>query len=121
MSLKKLFKSLKDAVEGLGYVFKNEQNFRIQIIVAIITIVLTFYFPLTRPEILLVLSLIFAVLVMETLNTALENLADLLKPRLHHYVKNIKDIMAAAVLLTSLGAAVVGILIFLPHILDLFR
>jgi diacylglycerol kinase len=57
---------------------------------------------------------------MELLNTALEYFTDLLKPRLHHYVSLIKDIMAAAVLLTALGSAVIGLIIFLPHFIKLF-
>jgi diacylglycerol kinase len=58
---------------------------------------------------------IMAVLVLESLNTIFEHLSDILKPRLHDYVRIIKDIMAATVLITSLGALVVGIIIFWPY------
>lgn len=121
MIFQKFLQSIRGAGEGLKHVFKNERNFRVQIAVAVVVLIAVWYFPLSRPEMLLVISLIFAVLVMEVLNTAMETFTDLLKPRLHHYVKNVKDIMAGAVLLTSLGAAIVGLIIFLPRFIDLFR
>jgi diacylglycerol kinase len=53
---------------------------------------------------------------MEILNTALEKFTDLLKPRLHHYVSYIKDIMAGGVLITAIGALVGGGLLFYPYL-----
>ena len=54
---------------------------------------------------------------MELANSAVERVTDILKPRIHDYAKEIKDIMAAAVFLASFVAAVVGLIIFLPYIL----
>ena len=119
--VKKFFKSLRDAISGLGLVFKNERNFRIQTVLAVAVFVAMFFFPLSKTEILLTTALVFAVLVMEILNTAIELFSDLLKPRLHHYVKSVKDIMAGAVFLTSLCALIIGLMIFLPHLIQLFR
>jgi diacylglycerol kinase len=56
-----------------------------------------------------------AVLVLELLNSMLERLVDLVKPRMHGYVRDIKDLMAAAVLVTAGFAAVVGLIILLPY------
>ena len=58
---------------------------------------------------------------MEILNTALEYFTDLLKPRLHSYVYTIKDLMSAAVLVSSLGAVTVGLIIFIPYLVDFFK
>jgi len=120
VSFWRFIKSTKDALRGLRVVFKNEQNFRIQILVGLLVVILAFMFPLKIWEIILLILLLVQVLVMELLNTALEYFTDLLKPRLHHYVSLIKDIMAAAVLLTALGSAVIGLIIFLPHFIKLF-
>lgn len=79
------------------------------------------YFPLRKWEMVAVFLLIVMVLTVEVLNTALERFADLLKPRLHHYVGAIKDIMAAAVLVTSLGALIIGIIILGPYFISLAR
>lgn len=121
MSVKSLFNSFSSAFAGLKHTFKHEQNFRLQFLIALIVLTVTFIFPLKIWEVILVILLLTSVLVMELLNTALEYFADLLKPRLHHYVLIIKDIMAAAVLITSLGALIIGLIIFLPHFLGLIK
>lgn len=121
ISLKRLHRSMRDAVRGLVFTFKNEQNFRIQILIAAIVLVAALIFPLRVWEIILLILLVVLVLVMELLNTAFEYFSDLLKPRLHHYVYIIKDVMAAAVFLTAFGSAAIGIMIFLPHFINLFR
>lgn len=121
MSFKQLGKSFMHAMRGLVYVFKNEQNFRIHTLLTVITVATIYFFPLFTWERVLVIILIVMVLTMELLNTALERFADLLKPRLNYYVGTIKDIMAAAVLITSVGALIIGILILWPHFMTLFK
>ncbi len=76
-----------------------------------------FLLPLILWERVILLTVILAVLVLELLNTGIERLIDLLKPRLDDYVKDVKDVMAAAVLLASFFAVVIGIVIFWPHIM----
>jgi diacylglycerol kinase len=56
------------------------------------------------------------VLVLELMNSIFERMVDILKPRIHHYVEDIKDIMAGTVLVASLGSALIGLLIFWPYI-----
>lgn len=116
--LKRFLKSLKYSLRGLKYALTSEQNFRIQVVVAIVVIIGMIYFPLKVLEIVVILIMIILVLIMEILNTALEYLTDLLKPRLHSYVYTIKDLMAAAVLVSSLGAVIVGLIIFFPYLVD---
>jgi diacylglycerol kinase len=58
-------------------------------------------------------------MLMELANSAVERVADILKPRIHDYVKEIKDIMAAAVFLASMSAVVIGLIIFLPYLFRL--
>lgn len=118
---RQLGKSFKYALRGLVYVFKAEQNFRIQILIALLTVGAIIYFPLSRSENVLLIILIIMVLTMELLNTALERFTDLLKPRLNFYVETIKDIMAAAVFLTALGASIIGLIVLWPHFVSLFH
>jgi len=75
-----------------------------------------FYFRVKPWETVALVLVIVSVLVLELLNTIFEHLSDILKPRLHHYINIIKDLMAAAVLLASLGAIVVGLIIFWPYL-----
>ena len=121
MSIKQFISSVRDAFNGFSIIFRSEQNFRVQTAVSLVVLVAAVYFPLRVWEVILIILLIVMVLTMEMLNTAFEYIADLLKPRLHHYVRSIKDIMAAAVFLTALGAGVIGFIIFLPHFLILWK
>lgn len=115
LDIKKLVKSLRFAVRGIIYVLKNEQNFRIQILLAIIVIALAIYFGVPQWQTIALLMMIGAVLILEMVNTIFEKIADMLQPRIHHYVAIIKDLMAAAVLITSVGAIVIGLIIFWPY------
>jgi len=58
------------------------------------------------------------VILMEIINSAIERITDVLKPRLDNYVKEIKDIMAAAVMLASVIAIIVGLIIFIPYFIN---
>ena len=120
-SLRRLLASFRTAFEGLVFVFKSEPNFRIQIMFGFLAIFLAYIFELRASEWIIVILLIMLVLVMEILNTALEQFTDLLKPRLHHYVKAVKDVMAAAVFITACGSLVVGFIIFWPHVFVVFN
>ena len=121
ISPRRLINSFADAFRGLKHVFKTEQNFRIQLLVGVLVLAAAFYFPLRSWEIILLALLILLVLLVEIFNTAFEKFSDLLKPRLHHYVGVIKDIMAGAVLLVSLVALIVGTIIFYPHLVNLLK
>lgn len=116
LNFKRLFKSFKCAFRGLFEVFKSEQNFRIQAAISLAVIFLMFYFRITAAEKVALLMLIIWVLVLELINSIFERLSDLLKPRIHAYVREIKDIMAATVLVVAAGAAVIGLLIFWKYI-----
>ena len=119
-SFRKLFKSFRYATRGLKYVLKNEQNFQIEILGGIFVVILMYLFPTRSLEKIALFIVIFAVLVMELINTIFERVVDMLKPRVHPYAQLVKDVMAAAVLLSSVGAVIVGIIIFWPYFQDLF-
>lgn len=116
----RVFKSFRDAGRGVAYVFRHEQNFRIQLCFALVVIAAMFVFGLRTSEMVVVLLLIVLVLLLEFLNSAFEKFIDIVKPRLAYQVEVIKDILAAMVLFASLGASVIGLIIFWPHILRLF-
>lgn len=119
MSLKRFITSFRYAIHGLLQIIKTEQNFRIQLACTFVVISGMLYFPLSLEKRIMLLIIITLVLVLEIINSALERFTDLLKPRLHHYVSVIKDIMAGAVLLSSLSAIIIGIMIFWPYLVSL--
>ncbi|MFA6104973.1 MAG: diacylglycerol kinase [Patescibacteria group bacterium] len=120
-TVERLLRSFADAGRGVVYVFKKEQNFRLQIFAGLIVFVTIFVLPLRSWETIVLILMVVMVLTMELLNTALENFTDLFKPRIHPYVGIIKDIMAAAVLITALGALVIGSIIIYPHFIGLLK
>lgn len=115
INFKKLKQSFKYAYRGLVYVFKNEQNFRIQLLISCIVIFFMIFFKVNRRESILLIIIIMNVLVLEMINTVMEKLVDMLKPRIHFYAEIIKNIMATAVLLVSIGAVAVGVIVFWPY------
>ena len=117
----RMWHSFSSAGRGLKQIFVSEPNFRLQVLLGLVVLVLSWYFPLKNWERILMIILVMAVLVMEILNSTFEYLSDLLKPRLHHYVRTIKDIMAGGVLLTAVGAAVIGLMIFVPYFLQVWK
>ncbi len=119
LDVRNLGKSFTYALKGIRRVAKEEQNFRIQLVVAVIVVVFMFAFDLRTPEKALLTMAIVLVLVLELLNSIFERMVDILKPRIHHYVEDIKDIMAGTVLVASVGALLIGCLIFWPYFVKL--
>lgn len=121
ISWRRLINSFIDAGRGLKHVFKTEQNFRIQIFFGVLVMVGAIFFRLRSWELIVLVLLVLLVLLVEIFNTAFEKFSDLLKPRLHHYVGVIKDLMAGAVLITSFAALLAGAMIFYPHLVNLLK
>lgn len=119
-NLKKLFRSFRHAFRGLKYMLKNEQNFQMEVLVGIFVVILMFLFPTRALEKIALFIVIFATLAIELVNSMFERVVDILKPRVHPYAQLVKDITAAAVLLSCVGAIIVGVIIFYPYIKDLF-
>lgn len=88
--------------------------------VSLIAIIGGFYFKISNTEWLVSLILITGVFSLELFNTAMEKFLDLFYPEKNEKVKNIKDLMAGGVAIVSIGAGIIGIIIFLPKILSLF-
>jgi len=118
--LKSVLASIGAALRGLGYVFRHEANFQRHVGAAVGAVALSFWLPLRHSEWLIIVLLIFLVLILEIVNTALEKLLDTVHPRLRFAVGLVKDIMAASVLLSALLSLVVGAMIFIPHLLERF-
>jgi diacylglycerol kinase len=116
----KLGKSFSHASDGLIYAIKNEKNFRIELVIAVFVLFFIFLFKIKNWEAIVLLLMIMWVLIMELINTVLERIVDMLKPKIHPYARLIKDIMAAVVLISAIFAIIVGVIIFYPYFRDLF-
>lgn len=114
VSLKYLYRSFRYAFRGLALAAR-ENTFRVLLIAALAVVVLMGIFPLPAWQVIALLLVIMVVLVLEVLNTVFERIADLVEPKMHRYVRELKDLMAAAVFIASFVALVIGIVIFLPY------
>lgn len=117
-SLKRLRKSFRYAFKGLGKIFKEEQNLRFQFFAALAVLPLGAVFGISKIEWAILILSITLVIAMEVVNSAVERISDVLKPRLNGYVKEIKDIMAAGVMIASLSAVIIGLIVFWPYLAD---
>lgn len=118
-NLTKFLHSLYTAFQGLTYVVRVEQNARIHLILALLALALGVILRISDAELAAVFFAIILVFTSEVVNTALEKTLDLIEPKQNDQVRIIKDIAAGAVLVTAVGAAAIGVAIFLPHILEL--
>lgn len=115
-----LLSSFRHALRGLGLAFRTERNFRLQIILGCLATVLGFALGLSLLEWLCLAFVVGLVLVLELLNSSFERMVDIAKPRLDDAVRDLKDLLAGAVLITALTAVLVGTVIFLPKLVALF-
>lgn len=111
--------SMNHALDGINYTVEHERNFKIEIIIAILVILAGVFFKVSKIEWLLLLLTTASVLVLELINTSIERCVDLVTKDYHELAKNAKDISAGAVLLMSLFSVGVGIIIFVPKILEM--
>jgi diacylglycerol kinase (ATP) len=110
--------SFQHALRGLGVVFQ-EPNAKIHGVLALMAVALGLALHLDIWEWVAVVFAIASVIGAEAMNTALEKVVDLASPEWHELAGQAKDAAAAAVLIVSLGAAAVGLIIFLPKLIAL--
>lgn len=115
---RKLSDGFKAAWEGFRETLIFERVFRVMLIIALIVVGAMLYFPTSRLEKVVLLAAVFAVLVLELLNSVVERVMDFLSPEYNEQARLVKDLMAAIVLLASIGVAVIGIIIFFPYIIN---
>ena len=119
-SIKRFFKSFYYAFSGIKSALKTEQNFLIDIIIAIIVLVGGYFLKLNTTEFAIIVFAIGLVICLELINTAIEYTIDMAMPEIHPLAKSAKDIASAAVLFSVIVAISVGLIIYLPKIIALF-
>lgn len=114
---KNLLNSIEFAISGVKTVYKDERNMRIHMFCAVLVIILGLLLDLDRFEWLWIGLCIFLMLIMEIINTVFENVVNMVtNHHFHPLGKKVKDVAAAAVLITAIFSVFVGALIFLPKI-----
>ncbi|MDO8885843.1 diacylglycerol kinase [Candidatus Oleimmundimicrobium sp.] len=114
MKDRSLIKSFNNAIEGIIYVLRTQQNIRIHFLAAIIVLMSSLVLGVSRIEFMLILFAISLVVSAELLNTAIEYSIDITITSFDPLAKIAKDVAAAAVLLASINALLVGYFVFFP-------
>lgn len=120
IKLRRLIQSFKYAGKGIYYALKEEQNMKIHFLISFVVLIFALIFKISAYEAIALVLVISFVVAMEMINTVLERVMDIIKPRMHPYAKHVKDMLAAVVLIGAFASALVGLIIFLPKILELF-
>lgn len=110
-------RSFANAIRGLAVFLKTTPNAWIQVSILILACVLGWHYDISHLDWLMVVISGGAVLGAEAFNTAIEIDINLTSPNQHPYARDTKDVAAGAVLITSITAAIIGLIVFLPYIL----
>ena len=117
----RLIASFGFALRGVAVLVRTQANARIHLAAAIAVAVAGIAFQISRMEWCAVVAAIGLVWMAEGLNTAIENIVDLVSPEHHPLAGRAKDTAAGAVLLASLAAVIVGALVFAPRLAALWN
>lgn len=109
-------KSFRYAFAGIAVLIKSQHNTWIHLLATILVISCGLFFQIDSVEWCLVILAILAVWVSEALNTAIEFLCDAVSPAPHPLIQKSKDVAAGAVLISAIGAVIIGLIVFLPYL-----
>lgn len=110
-------KSFRYALQGLLAAIRSERNMRVHIAAALLVITAGIFLKVSQTEWMILLLCIAFVIGMELMNTALEYLCNAAVPEFHPFIRNAKDMAAAAVLIAATASAVIGCIVFIPKLI----
>ena len=109
--------SFRHAFRGVGVLLASQHNARIHLLATVCACSLGLLIRISLLEWCAIVVAIAMVWTAEALNTAFEFLCDVASPEFHPLIQKAKDVAAAAVLLSAAGAALIGLIVFVPHLL----
>ncbi|MBU2946251.1 diacylglycerol kinase [Zobellia uliginosa] len=109
-------KSVGFAMRGALLLIRTEASIKIQVFLAIVVTIAGFYYEISATEWILQIFAVSLVMGIEGANTAIEKICDFIHPEFDARIGFIKDVAAGAVMLVSIGATIIGCIIYLPKI-----
>ena len=107
-------KAIKYAFNGFRILITSEKSIIAQVIIAFIMTIIGFLMNISATEWLFQIFAIGLILVAESLNTAIEKMADFIHPEYHQQIGRIKDISAGAAFIAAIIAVIIGLIIYVP-------
>lgn len=117
MKHRRLNDSVKDALRGIFHVFRSERNMRIHVIAGLVVIVVAGVLDVPRIEYMILILTIGMMFVAELINTAFEEVVNLITEEYHPLAGTVKNIAAGAVLIAALTALGIGYIVFRDYFL----
>ncbi len=111
--------SFRNAYNGVVWCLKTQPNYQIHLSFSILALVAGLYFHITYIEYIVIILLITIGLVIETINTALEQTTDAIDQKWREDIKIAKDVAAAAMLIFAVGAFFISCIIFIPRFISI--
>ena len=118
-SIIKRLKSFAFALNGLKILILEEHNARIHLVAAILVVIAGILLKISNVEWFAIIFSIGLVFALETINSAIENLADFISPDKNDQIKKVKDLSAGAVLIGAITALFIGVIVFIPKLITL--
>jgi len=115
----RFIKSFSYSLDGLKYAYKYEQSMMIHVIATICVIAANIFFQVEGIHWLITLMAIGMVLAAELFNTAIEAVVDLITLEIHPLAKIAKDCGSAATFVLAMMAAIIGLVIYIPYIIEM--
>ncbi len=116
MKNRTLIDSFNNAMHGIISTVKSERNMKIHLAAAVMVLVMSLFYDLTRTEFIIICITIALVLICELFNTAIEVVIDTLIGIYHPKAKVVKDTAAAAVFISALLSIIVAYVIFFDRV-----
>ncbi len=120
MPLRKWIQSANNAIEGILHAVKTQRHMRYHFFASIAVLIASFMLGISWSDFAILVILTVVVISVEMINTAIETITDILFKEYDKKAKEIKDIAAGAVLITAIGAAVIGYIILFEPIKKIF-
>ncbi len=111
--------SVRHATDGLKAIFRDERNFRNDLIIALLVIMIGVFLEISHFDWIAITLVISMVLVSEAINSVIEAMCDTVSHEFKVNIKYAKDVSAGAVLLSSFVSVITGLMVFIPYILEL--
>ena len=115
-----ILQSFKFAMTGVKIAIKENRNMKIHFVIAIFVVIFALFLQMSRLEIAIICIIIILVFSAEMINTAIEEVINLVTKEYREEARIAKDVSAGMVFIVAAGSIAVGLLIFLPHIFRFF-
>lgn len=106
----------KNAISGIIYATTTQGNIKKQLIIAVVVVIISLFFDLSKAEFLIFMFTIVLIIFAEMVNTAIETVVDLYTDLYHPKAKIAKDVAAGGVVITAINAVIVAYFLFFDKV-----